>query len=117
MIHRLYIDKHKLTGRLPYQVNMEVILSDMLPILENIGLSVIRENSVQISDINDPSRFYSIIDLHVNPHAENIELSAQRRHEVITCIKVLKKTAQSDVLNQLLITTDILLSRLMSYVL
>ncbi|MAV29235.1 MAG: hypothetical protein CMF43_05465 [Legionellales bacterium] len=91
-----------------YQVNMEVILSDILPILENIGLSVIRENSAQLSDVNDPSRFYSIIDLHVSPVMPDVQPSTQRRQEMTKCIKeVLKKTAQSDVLNQLLITTDI----------
>lgn len=91
-----------------YQVNMEVILSDILPILENIGLSVIRENSVQLSDINDPGRFYSIIDLHVSPIMPDVQPTSQRREEMIKCIKaVLRKTAQSDVLNQLLITTDI----------
>ena len=62
-----------------YQINSEIILSDILPILENIGLSVVRENSVQLADINDDRRVYNIIDLHLNPLNTRVELTDARK--------------------------------------
>ena len=69
---------------------------------------MVRENSVQLADINDDRRVYNIIDLHLNPLNTRVELTDARASQVIACIKsVLGKSAQSDVVNLLLTTADI----------
>lgn len=96
-----------------YQKNSEVTLSDILPVLENLGLWVIREDNFRCEDQGDSDTVYSLIDLDVTTICQSSELTESRIQEIIACVEsVIENTAHSDVINRLLTQVDITFSSL-----
>lgn len=90
-----------------FQLNQEVALSQILPCLENLGLSVLRENSVTVVDAENEDDVYNISDLHVQPYTAHVQLTTARVQNMTQCIeKICRDQAHNDVLNQLITTSD-----------
>ncbi len=91
-----------------YQANAEINLSKILPCLENMHLSVLREHSVRIEKSDSENDFYTITDLVVNALSDQVSLAENRVHEMIACVRdVYNDRAHNDVVNRLITTTDI----------
>ena len=91
-----------------FQVNQEVSLSQILPCLESLGLSVLRENSVAVNDVYSDALTYTISDLHVQPHTDEVQLTPSRIKHMTSCIQaVCHEQTHNDMLNQLITTADI----------
>ena len=91
-----------------YQVNSEITLSHILPVLENLGLLVMREDNFRLDDLDHPEKVYSIIDLDITPAVEKADLTESRLAEVIECVSsVIENKAHNDAINKLLILADI----------
>ena len=89
-----------------YQYQEASVLADIMPILDNLGLKVIRERLFTIE--YSEAETVSIIEIRLVVKNDNIRLSPSRGREVINClIQVIQGKAHSEKLNQVLGMTDI----------
>ena len=89
-----------------YQYQEASVLADIMPILDNLGLKVIRERLFTIE--YSESETVSIIEIRLVVKNDKIRLSPSRCREVIRClIQVIQGKAHNEKLNQILGMTDI----------
>ncbi len=89
-----------------YQYQEAAVLADIMPILDNLGLKVIRERLFTIEYSEQET--VSIIEIRLVVKNDKICLSPTRGQEVINClIQVIQGKAYNEKLNQVLGMTDI----------
>lgn len=89
-----------------YQYRETAVLADIMPILDNLGLRVIRERLFTINYSTD--EFVSIIEIRVVTKLDAIDLAGSRGDEVVQClINVMQRKMYNEKINQLLGMTTV----------
>lgn len=92
-----------------YLYNQDVTLTDLFPIVKNLGMSLVKERKY---DIESNHQVYSIISLSLTSH-NPLSLTQSRAKTIMRCItQILAKNYQNDALNSLLMFSDISIEQL-----